>query len=191
LEVPGFVRHAGEYLSTDYWTHAWVRASAGTPGATTGIRTVAPLATGADPWLEFFVRLAAAASGAVALAWVVWGVFCLAVGPRARKGVLRFAGAAIAVAIIVAGLKIYAVESAADRVFGTTGLTRARFNSMQYWSRAGPIITGRPDEEWANYARMEAFRQGGTDLALPVLLILLLTREPVKALFVRPPRKTT
>jgi hypothetical protein len=90
-------------------------------------------------------------------------------------------------------LRLYGYEAAVGRYYGTAGLTYSTFGGyVRQWSggSAGPYSSRRPDEELARNTRLDLFRETATDVALPLLLIFVISREPVKALFVRRPRRS-
>lgn len=193
LDVPPFVRHAAEYGRIGFWSSAWADAV----GARTAARRSLPALGGGrnvtqindrslDRWVRFFFLVGGAAGGVLTVAWIAWGVVCLAIGPRARKWALWFAVASVALALVTGGLRLHAYES----VYGRYRVPGSYITQWSLGQHGSPFSSARTSDEIMSNNRMELLRQTVTDGALPLVLILVLTRGPVKALFVRRPRRS-
>jgi hypothetical protein len=118
-----------------------------------------------------------ALGGACAAGWVVWGTTCLVSGPRLRQP-------ALVLAWVMAVLTVAALAHNLVRV------SEAHEKTYRYsYNQALTLRTSVAGLASAAYSSPGAMlRLWLAEAALPVALLVLLTRPPVKELFTRRPR---
>ena len=190
LQAATFVTRLDRYLHPGFWVD--VLKGRTNAASLSGLVEMIPFLMfngGASRPAAGIVVITTALSGGCALAWVAWGVGCAIAGPRLRRSALVVAAVTLGLVIFTTGHNLYWIHS----VRTERGAGRGAYSGWQpgtAFKGPKPFVASTADSRGGfSTFQIALVRNGLMQAAFPLLLLVLLTRPQVAALFDVWPRR--